>query len=165
MYASNTGIRTGAIDERAMRAIGAAAGDIVEVQGGKKALARVMSLRQSDSDKGMARMDELTMNEAGVEAGGAIVIRRVFNIPPAEKVILIPLHPMPALDDQYLADELAGVPVTMDSKITVRLYSENLHFVVAGVCPAKQSYDRPPTAIVTENTGIVLRPRQQAEKY
>lgn len=48
---------------------------------------------------------------------------------------------MPAIDDQYLADELIGIPVTNGSETKVRFYSENLRFRVAGVFPIKQSYD------------------------
>lgn len=156
-YSKYDGPKAVAIDEGTMRAIGAAAGDVVEVQGIKKTLARVLPLHHSDSGRGIARMDEATRDDAGAEVGGAIMIRRVYNIPSADKVILIPPHPMPALDDQYLADELIGVPVTDGSEMKIRFYSEYLHFRVAGVSPVKQSYDRPPTAVVTEETAILLK--------
>lgn len=93
MYNRYAGPKAVAIDEWTRCAIGAAAGDVVEVQCAKKTLAMVLPLHQQDSGKGMARMDEVTRDDAGAEMGDAVVIRRVYNIPPADKVILIPLHP------------------------------------------------------------------------
>lgn len=148
------------VDEDAVQSIGAKAGDIVEIQGKEKSLAKVIPSRSRDPHMRIAwdvSMDDDTMSRVGAAIGNTVVIRRVIDIPPAEKVILIPLRPVPKLAKKYLLRGLDGVPLMIGIQVTIPLFAKRLSFKVADVFPLKPSLDHPPAVVVNEKTVFVLR--------
>ena len=71
------------LDYDAMDALSASTGDVVEIVGKRRTVAKCLPLYPSDEGKAMARIDGLIRNNAGVAIGDMIVVKKVMA-PPAE---------------------------------------------------------------------------------
>ena len=66
--------------------------------------------------KDIIRIDGLIRNNVGANIGDRITIRKITS-QRAEKVTVEALHPIPQIDERYLADALDTVPVTNGDNI------------------------------------------------
>ncbi|MFL6403677.1 MAG: AAA family ATPase, partial [Nitrososphaeraceae archaeon] len=93
------------IDYDSMDSLSASTGDVIEIRGKRRTVAKCLPLYPSDEGKGIIRVDGLVRNNAGVAIGDTVVVRKIKAVP-AEKVIVAPLEAIPPIDERYLADAL-----------------------------------------------------------
>src|ERR1700680_4683193 len=117
-YTRDVGRGVARIDYDAMDALDASTGDVVEVKGKRRTVAKCLPLYPSDEGRGIVRIDGLIRNNAGVAIGDMVIIKKV-NAPPAEKVVVAPSEAVPPIDERYLADTLESVPVTKGDNVKV----------------------------------------------
>ncbi len=122
------------IDYDAMDSLDASTGDVVEIKGKRRTVAKCLPLYPSDEGRGVIRVDGLIRNNAGVAIGDTVTIRKI-KAPPAEKVVVAPLEAIPPIDERYLADALESVPVTKGDNIMIPYFGGRLTFQVLGVNP------------------------------
>ena len=79
------------IDYDSMDSFSASTGDVIEIRGKRRTVAKCLPLYPSDEGKGIIRVDGLVRNNAGVAIGDTVVVRKIKAIP-AEKVIVAPLR-------------------------------------------------------------------------
>ena len=91
-----------------MDSLSASTGDVIEIRGKRRTVAKCLPLYPSDEGKGIIRVDGLVRNNAGVAIGDTVVVRKIKAVP-AEKVIVAPLEAIPPIDERYLADALESV--------------------------------------------------------
>jgi transitional endoplasmic reticulum ATPase len=127
-----------------MKLLGADAGDIVEIQGGKKSVAKCFPLYPSDEKKGIIRLDGLTRTNVGITIGDSIQVKKI-KATSAEKIIISPLDSIPAIDAKYLSSALENIPLTKDDIIMVPYFGGKLTFKVLGTIPTD-------AVIVTDKT-------------
>lgn len=121
-----------------MDATEASTGDIVEIRGKRKTVAKCLPLYPSDEGRGVIRIDGLIRNNTGVAIGDTVAIRKIKALP-AEKIIVAPLEAIPPIDERYLADALEGVPVTKGDNIMIPYFGGRLTFQVVGVNPSAEA--------------------------
>ena len=133
-YTRDVGRGVARIDYESMDALGASTGDVVEMNGKRKTVAKCLPLYPSDEGKGIIRVDGLVRNNAGVAIGDTVIVRKIKAVP-AEKVIVAPLEAIPPIDERYLADALESVPLIKGDNVMVPYFGGRLTFQVIGVTP------------------------------
>src|SRR5918998_258484 len=108
-----------------MDSLGASTGDVIEIRGKRRTVAKCLPLYPSDEGKGIIRVDGLVRNNAGVAIGDTVVVRKIKAVP-AEKVIVAPLEAIPPIDERYLAD---AVLVTQKAVFNIAEKGETLRGV------------------------------------
>ena len=133
-YTRDVGRGVSRIDYDAMDALDASTGDVIEITGKRRTVAKCLPLYPSDEGRGVIRIDGLIRNNSGVAIGDTVVIKKI-KAPSAEKVVVAPLEAIPPIDERYLADALESVPVTNGDNIMIPYFGGRLTFQVIGVNP------------------------------
>ena len=133
-YTRDVGRGVARIDYDSMDALSASTGDVVEIRGKRKTVAKCLPLYPSDEGKGIIRVDGLVRNNAGVAIGDTVIVKKIKAVP-AEKVIVAPLEAIPPIDERYLADALESVPLIKGDNVMVPYFGGRLTFQVIGVTP------------------------------
>jgi transitional endoplasmic reticulum ATPase len=133
-YTRDVGRGVARIDYDSMDSLNASTGDVVEIRGKRRTVAKCLPLYPSDEGKGIIRVDGLVRNNAGVAIGDTVVVRKIKAVP-AEKVIVAPLEAIPPIDERYLADALESVPLIKGDNVMVPYFGGRLTFQVIGVTP------------------------------
>jgi transitional endoplasmic reticulum ATPase len=144
-YSRDVGRGTARLDDDSMNSLSTATGDIIEIKGKKRTVAKCMPLYPSDEGKGIIRIDGLVRNNLGVAVGDKIEVRKIKAIP-AEKIIVAPLEAIPPIDERYLADSLENTPLIKGDNIMVPYFGGRLTFQVIGITPVADA------VIVTSKT-------------
>ena len=131
-YTRDVGRGTIRIDYDSMDSLSASTGDVIEIRGKRRTVAKCLPLYPSDEGKGIIRIDGLVRNNAGVAIGDTVVVRKIKAVP-AEKVIVAPLEAIPPIDERYLADALESVPLIKGDNVMVPYFGGRLTFQVIGV--------------------------------
>jgi len=133
-YTRDVGRGVARIDYDSMDSLSASTGDVIEIRGKRRTVAKCLPLYPSDEGKGIVRVDGLVRNNAGVAIGDTVVVRKIKAVP-AEKVIVAPLEAIPPIDERYLADALESVPLIKGDNVMVPYFGGRLTFQVIGVTP------------------------------
>ncbi|MFL6401166.1 MAG: CDC48 family AAA ATPase [Nitrososphaeraceae archaeon] len=144
-YTRDVGRGVARIDYDSMDSLSASTGDVIEIRGKRRTVAKCLPLYPSDEGKGIIRVDGLVSNNAGVAIGDTVVVRKIKAVP-AEKVIVAPLEAIPPIDERYLADALESVPLIKGDNVMVPYFGGRLTFQVIGVTPAADA------VLVTQKT-------------
>jgi len=147
-YTRDVGRGVARIDYDSMDSLTASTGDVIEIRGKRRTVAKCLPLYPSDEGKGIIRVDGLVRNNAGVAIGDTVVVRKIKAIP-AEKVIVAPLEAIPPIDERYLADALESVPLIKGDNVMVPYFGGRLTFQVIGVNPTSSSSE---ASIITQKT-------------
>ncbi|MDE1727433.1 MAG: AAA family ATPase, partial [Thaumarchaeota archaeon] len=110
--------RVARIDHKSMEALCASPGDILEITGKKRSVARCLPLYPTDEGKQTIRIDVIGRNNTGVTIGDNLTVRKIKTVA-AEKITIVPLDSIPSLDERYLADALNGMPVTKNDNVMI----------------------------------------------
>jgi transitional endoplasmic reticulum ATPase len=144
-YTRDVGRGVARIDYDSMESLSASTGDVIEIKGKRRTVAKCLPLYPSDEGKGIIRVDGLVRNNAGVAIGDTVVVRKIKAVP-AEKVIVAPLESIPPIDERYLSDALESVPLIKGDNVMVPYFGGRLTFQIIGVTPAAEA------VIVTQKT-------------
>ena len=155
-YTRDVGRGVARIDYDSMDSLTASTGDVIEIRGKRRTVAKCLPLYPSDEGKGIIRVDGLVRNNAGVAIGDTVVVRKIKAIP-AEKVIVAPLEAIPPIDERYLADALESVPLIKGDNVMVPYFGGRLTFQVIGVTPAGSD-----AVLVTQKTAFNITTAGQA---
>ena len=155
-YTRDVGRGVARIDYDSMDSLSASTGDVVEIGGKRRTVAKCLPLYPSDEGKGIIRVDGLVRNNAGVAIGDTVVVRKIKAVP-AEKVIVAPLEAIPQIDERYLADALESVPLIKGDNVMVPYFGGRLTFQVIGVTP--QASD---AVLITQKTTFHIAERGSA---
>jgi transitional endoplasmic reticulum ATPase len=146
-YTRDVGRGVARIDYDSMDTLSASTGDVIELKGKRRTVAKCLPLYPSDEGKGIIRIDGLGRNNSGIAIGDAITVKKIKAVP-AEKVIVAPLEAIPPIDERYLADALESVPLIKGDNVMVPYFGGRLTFQVIGVTPAADA------VLVTQKTSF-----------
>ena len=144
-YTRDVGRGVARIDYDSMDTLGASTGDVIEIKGKRRTVAKCLPLYPSDEGKGIIRIDGLGRNNSGIAIGDTITVRKIKAVA-AEKVVVAPLEAIPPIDERYLADALESVPLIKGDNVMVPYFGGRLTFQVIGVTPAADA------VLVTQKT-------------
>lgn len=144
-YTRDVGRGVARIDYDSMDTLNASTGDVIEIKGKRRTVAKCLPLYPSDEGKGIIRIDGLGRNNAGIAIGDTIQVRKIKAVA-AEKVVVAPLEAIPPIDERYLADALESVPLIKGDNVMVPYFGGRLTFQVIGVTPGSDA------VLVTQKT-------------
>ncbi len=133
-YTRDVGRGVARIDYDSMDTLNASTGDVIEVKGKRRTVAKCLPLYPSDEGKGIIRIDGLGRNNSGIAIGDSIQVKKI-KATAAEKIIVAPLEAIPPIDERYLADALESVPLIKGDNVMVPYFGGRLTFQVIGVTP------------------------------
>jgi hypothetical protein len=133
-YDRDVGRAVARIDYKSMESLDASTGDILEIVGKKRSVARCLPLYPTDEGHRIIRVDGLARYNTGSAIGNTLAVRKIKAVS-AEKVTVKPIESIPPLDERYLADALDMVPVTKNDNIMVPYFGGRLAFEVVSVIP------------------------------
>jgi transitional endoplasmic reticulum ATPase len=133
-----------------MRALSLVSGDVIEIQGKKKATAIVWPGFAQDTGQNILRIDGTIRANAGTGVDERVRIRTV-EVGVAKKVVIQPTQPIRLVGgEQYLSRVLRGRPVMEGQTVRVDVIGNPITLVIAKVTPKG-------IAVVTEDTEIELK--------
>ena len=133
-YVRDVGTGVARIDHYTFDSLGASSGDVIEIKGKSRTVAKCLPIYPPDEGKKILRVDGLIRNNAGIAIGDTVSIKKIDTLP-AEKVTVMPLESMPPIDERYLADALDSVPVTKNDNVMVPYFGGRLTFQIVGTIP------------------------------
>jgi transitional endoplasmic reticulum ATPase len=133
-----------------MRDLSLVSGDVVEIQGKRKATAIVWPGFPQDANQGILRIDGTIRSNAGTGVDERVRIRKA-EVGAAKKVVIQPTQPIRLVGgEQYLSRVLRGRSVMEGQKLRVDVIGNPITLVIAKVSPKG-------IAIVTDETQIELK--------
>ena len=144
-YTRDVGRGVARIDYDSMDTLNASTGDVIEIKGKRRTVAKCLPLYPSDEGKGIIRIYGLGRNNSGIAIGDTISVRKIKAVA-AEKVVVAPLEAIPPIDERYLADALESVPLIKGDNVMVPYFGGRLTFQIIGVTPAADA------VLVTQKT-------------
>ena len=131
---SDAGHGIARIDQDTISKAGIASGDIVELRGKKRTVAKFLPFPVENLRKDIIQIDGLVRNNLGVGIGDTVSVRKIKAVA-AEKIVVAPLEAIPPIDERYLADALEGMPLIKGDNVLVPYFGGRLTFQVIGITP------------------------------
>ncbi|MCX6699823.1 MAG: CDC48 family AAA ATPase [Methanomicrobiales archaeon] len=133
-----------------MRTLGLVSGDVIEIQGKKKATAIVWPGFQQDTGNKVIRIDGTVRSNAGAGVDDTVTIRKI-ELGYAKKIVIAPTQPIRLIGgEQYLHRVLSGRSVMEGQNVRVDVIGNPITFVISKVVPKG-------IGIVTDDTEIELK--------
>ncbi|MEM3423279.1 MAG: CDC48 family AAA ATPase, partial [Nitrososphaeria archaeon] len=154
-YPRDVGRGIARVDYSVMDALQAHTGDVIEIRGRKRTVAKVLPVHPSDEGKDIIRIDGITRSNADVPLGDTVIVRKI-NALPAEKITLIPPEGYPPLDKRYFSEVLESIAVTKGDNIIVPYFGSKLIFNVASVYPNADA------VVITKRTEFIISEKSAA---
>lgn len=133
-YTRDIGRGVARIDEITMNTMSLTAGDIIEITGKQRTVAKCLSLYPADENKKIVRFDGLIRNNCQTMIGNRVFLRKIKSTL-AKEVTVIPNELIPLDDGRYLTDALDGVPLVLHQNIMVPHFGGRLTFQVVSTIP------------------------------
>ncbi|MBS1269057.1 MAG: VCP-like ATPase [Nitrosopumilus sp.] len=140
-YTRDVGRGVVRIDYNSMDELNVETGDVLEIKGKRRTVAKCLPLYPSDEGKGIIRIDGNGRNNIGVEEGNSISITKSSTVV-AQKVTVTSLGghkpettSHPPIDEKYLTDALHLVPFTKGDNLMVPYYGDSIIYQVVNVEP------------------------------
>jgi len=141
------------IDPADMQALEAEIGDVVEIVGKRRTVARLMPTFKEERGKSRIQIDGLVRGNAQVSLDEKVTLRKV-PWQPAEKVVLAPVTPgMMDKDSRYIGTLLDGLPLVEGDRIRATLFGARYNeFLVESTLPKDVVIIKPTTSLKIAET-------------
>ncbi|NVO66703.1 CDC48 family AAA ATPase [Methanofollis tationis] len=130
-------------------------GDLVEIVGKRRTVAKVWRAMVSDWQQGKIRIDKFTRENAVVSVGDRILVRKIEQEVEAKRVVLAPPEDMPRqvpINFQSVTNHLIDFPVTKNDTVPIQA---GLPFMQPQIVAFKAVVVEPEEAIIiTKNTHL-----------
>jgi len=145
------------IDPQGLEQMGAAIGDIIEIAGKERTVAKAMPTYMADRGKGLIQIDGILRENAQSGLDEKVAVR-VVEYQPARTIVLAPLDALKSWPEgrysRYIAHRLEGLPVTAGDRVRIDLFGTRAQdFTVAEVSPKDVVIIQRSTAIKFKGEG------------
>ncbi|HHT9152285.1 MAG TPA: CDC48 family AAA ATPase, partial [Candidatus Hypogeohydataceae bacterium YC40] len=136
------------IDPADMQALGVEIGDVIEILGNRRTVARVMPTFKEERGKFRIQIDGLIRGNAQVSLDEKVTLRKV-DWQPAERVVLVPVTPgLMDRDSRYIGTLLDGLPLVEGDRIRATLFGTRYNeFLVESTQPKDVVIIKPTTSL------------------
>ncbi|HHT9156714.1 MAG TPA: CDC48 family AAA ATPase [Candidatus Tripitaka californicus] len=141
------------IDPADMQSLEAEIGDVVEIVGKRRTVARLMPTFKEERGKSRIQIDGLVRGNAQVSLDEKVTLKKV-PWQPAEKVVLAPVTPgMMDKDSRYIGTLLDGLPLVEGDRIRATLFGARYNeFLVESTLPKDVVIIKPTTSLKIAET-------------
>ena len=145
------------IDRKAMEELGLSTGEMIEIIGEKRAVAKVLPSHPEDYGRGIIRIDGYLRRNAGVGIDDNVRVRKI-TAKPAKRVVFAPTEPIRIIGiEDYLSRILEEMPVTKGNSVPVNVWGTRVDFIVTSYQPMADA------VIITPETKIVVSEKPAPE--
>ncbi|MDI3483063.1 MAG: transitional endoplasmic reticulum ATPase [Candidatus Methanomethylophilaceae archaeon] len=125
------------IDPEVMDILDLKAGDIIQIEGKKRTVARVLRGGPEDANRGIIRIDGSTRRNAGTSIDERVDIKKV-NVKEASKITFAPTDEQLKIKggEQYIAQAMEGRPFSKGDILTLSVMGNKIDLVVTSFSPA-----------------------------
>lgn len=123
------------VDHEAMDSLGALVGDVVEITGQRKTVAKCLCAGHHDKQRKVIHADTIVRNNAAVEIGASVGVRKLREIPFADKVVVSSSKPLNQICTKYLPVLLQSYPVAKGDTVVVPTLWDKLTFRILDLDP------------------------------
>ena len=136
------------VDPEVMDILGLTSGDIIQIEGKKKTVTKVLRGHPEDANRGLIRIDGTTRKNAETSLDEKVAIRKVA-IKEATKISFAPTEPLRIMGgEEYLSQALEGRAVSRGDMIELNVMGRRIDIVVV-------SYSPPGDAVMVHRTTSV----------
>ncbi len=137
------------LSSRDREKLGVQVGDLIEISGNKRTVARVWPSRVEE--EGVIRIDKYIRRNAGARIGDTVKVRKV-ETKGIRKLTIAPSVPIRFGPDfiNYVRDRLLNMPISRGDVIIIPVLGQALEMIATQVLPG-------PYGVVDENTEVVVR--------
>ncbi len=142
------------LDPDAMKLAGAAPGDVLEIEGRTKTVAKAMPTYKEQRGQGVVQLDGVIRTNAGVTLGQQVAVAKVGHAD-ARRLVMAPLGAGPLNEDDidYIAGRLDGLAVKTGDRVRAQLFgASHRDFQVVRTEPDGPVMIHPNTLLVMEKT-------------
>jgi transitional endoplasmic reticulum ATPase len=150
------------VDPEDMKGIGAEVGDIIQISGKRKTVAKVMPAYMEDRGKKTVQIDGITRENAKVGLDEKVSIQKISH-EPALKIVLSPLSFVGPLekdkDTRYIGRLLEGIPLVEGDRVRATLFgTRSQDFTVLEAFPPKE------VVLIQPTTSIRIKSEEAVEE-
>ncbi|MCK4428525.1 MAG: AAA family ATPase, partial [candidate division Zixibacteria bacterium] len=150
------------IDPEDMKRLGAEVGDIIQISGKRKTVAKAMPAYMEDRGKKTIQIDGITRENAKVGLDEKVKIQKT-SYKPASKIVLSPLSFVGPLgkdkDTRYIGRLLEGIPLVEGDRVRATLFgTRSQDFMVLETYPSKE------VVLIQPTTSIRIKSEEGVEK-
>ncbi len=141
------------LDPATLKEIGAAPGDVLEIEGRTRTVAKAMPTFKEQRGQKVIQLDGVARANAGITLGQKIAVAKVAHAS-ARRVVMAPLGagPLHADDIDYIARRLDGMAMRTGNRVRTALFgSGHREFRVVRTEPDGPVMVQPSTLLVIEN--------------
>jgi transitional endoplasmic reticulum ATPase len=127
------------IDPGDLAKVDAEIGDVIQIEGSQKTVAKVMPAYPEERGKSLIQVDGITRNNAQVSLGEKVTVQK-GSCSPADKIVLSPLSPAPSFtregDAKYISTLFDGLALVEGDTIRANLFgTRSQDFIVISTVP------------------------------
>ena len=136
LKSGETGRGIARLDPELMDILGIKVGDIVQIDGTKKTVAKVLRGAPEDANRGIIRIDGSTRRNAGVSLDERVAIKKV-TAKNAEKITFAPTEQLRLQGgEEYLRQVLEGRALAKGDTITLNVMGNKIDLIVTSFAPS-----------------------------
>ena len=136
LKSGETGRGIARLDPELMDILGIKVGDIVQIDGNRKTVAKVLRGGPEDANRGIIRIDGSTRRNAGVSLDERVGIKKV-TAKNAEKITFAPTEQLRLQGgEEYLKQVLEGRAIAKGDTITLNVMGNRIDLVVTSFAPS-----------------------------
>ena len=136
LKSGETGRGIARLDPELMDILGIKVGDIVQIDGNRKTVAKVLRGAPEDANRGIIRIDGSTRRNAGVSLDERVGIKKV-TAKNAEKITFSPTEQLRLQGgEEYLKQVLEGRAIAKGDTITLNVMGNKIDLVVTSFAPS-----------------------------
>lgn len=158
LKAGETGRGIVRLDPALMDVLSIRVGDIVQMDGGKKTVAKVLRGAPEDANLGIIRMDGSTRRNAGVSLDERVAVKKV-TAKNAEKITFSPTEQLRLQGgEEYLKQVLDGRAIAKGDTITLNVMGNKIDLVVTSFSPSGEA------VMICDTTEVKVSDKPAANK-
>lgn len=158
LKAGETGRGIVRLDPTLMDVLSIRVGDIVQIDGGKKTVAKVLRGAPEDANLGIIRMDGSTRRNAGVSLDERVAVKKV-TAKNAEKITFSPTEQLRLQGgEEYLKQVLDGRAIAKGDTITLNVMGNKIDLVVTSFSPSGEA------VMICDTTEVKVSDKPAANK-
>ena len=136
LKSGETGRGIARLDPELMDILGIKVGDIVQIDGNRKTVAKVLRGAPEDANRGIIRIDGSTRRNAGVSLDERVGIKKV-TAKSAEKITFSPTEQLRLQGgEEYLKQVLEGRAIAKGDTITLNVMGNKIDLIVTSFAPS-----------------------------
>ena len=136
LKSGETGRGIARLDPELMDILGIKVGDIVQIDGNRKTVAKVLRGAPEDANRGIIRIDGSTRRNAGVALDERVAVKKV-TAKNAEKITFAPTEQLRLQGgEEYLKQVLEGRALAKGDTITLNVMGNKIDLVVTSFAPS-----------------------------